>query len=116
MFTQHFFIEGRYLGSVKRKFDLALGGSPLSYGFFCHCCGEVFAKCPVELPREPFSDVRGLTRPWQFWARTCRKCEGSETLGQPGSIWLTWDTEFTEAFPLAGLQWEFERELERQGL
>jgi hypothetical protein len=98
---QHFIIEGRYLGSVERKFDLTRGASPLSYGFFCMGCGEVFAKCPVE------------GRPWQFWARTCRKCPGGATLGLPGSIDLSWDKEFTAAFPFAVLLWEFQCELEQ---
>lgn len=97
---QHFIIEGHYLGSAERLFSLVLGASPLSYAFFCHACGEVFAKCPIE------------GRPWQYWARTCRKCPGGGTLGQPGSISLSWDAEFTEAFPQPVLLWEFKRLLE----
>lgn len=99
---QHFIIEGKYLGSAERLFDLTRGASPLSYGFFCHACGEVFAKCPID------------GRPWQYWSRTCRKCAalGGGSLGIPGSIDLSWDPEFTSAFPLSVLVWEFQRELD----
>ena len=99
-FAQDFFAEGRYLGSVERRFDLTKGVAPLSYAFFCHACGDVFAKAPIP------------NRPWQYWSRTCRKCPGSETLGIPGSLWLSWDTEYTDALPAPVLQWELERELE----
>lgn len=30
----------------------------------------------------------------------------------PGSIWVPWDSDFTASLPLAGLLWEFQRELE----
>jgi hypothetical protein len=98
---QHFFLEGTYLGTAARRLDLRTGAFPLSYGFFCQACGEVFATCPI------------AGRGWQFWARTCRKCPGGLTLGEPGSIWLSWDTEFTSAFPEAVLKWEFLRLLEQ---
>lgn len=103
-YPQAFFIEGRYLGTTERQFSLLAGSPPLSYGFFCHACGEVYAKCPI------------ADRPWQYWSRTCRKCSGGGSLGIPGSLELSWDKEFTEALPLAVLQWEFEREVVRQGL
>lgn len=103
---QHFIIEGKYLGSTERLFNLTQGSSPLSYGFFCHACGEIFAKCPID------------NRPWQYWSRTCRKClsSGSRTLGIPGSVSLSWDPEYMAALPLSVLSWEFLRELEFQGL
>lgn len=104
MLTQHFILEGRYLGSATRLFDLTAGGLPLSYGFFCHACGEVYAKCPID------------NRPWQYWSRTCRKCPGSQTLGVPGSASLSWDPEYMAALPLPVLAWEFLRELDYQGL
>lgn len=94
---QHFIIEGRYLGSAERLFSLTRGASPLSYGFFCHHCGEVFAKCPIE------------GRAWQYWSRTCAKCPGGGTLGEPGSIWLSWDEEFVDALPQPVLLHEFKR-------
>lgn len=98
---QHFIIEGRYLGSVERRFDLTRGASPFSYAFFCQHCGEVFAKCPID------------GRPWQYWSRTCRKCPGGGTLGNPGSLWLSWDSEFTSALPEPALKWEFQRLLDQ---
>jgi hypothetical protein len=102
---QHFIIEGRYLGSAERQFSLTRGANPLSEAFLCWSCGECFAKCPID------------GRPWNFHRMTCRKCKKMDGLSIcPGSLWMSWDHEFTAALPLPVLQWEFERELDYQGL
>ena len=102
-YPQDFFIEGRYLGRAFRKgiFIHAEFHAPSSLWFLCPVCGEMWAKCPVTSPS-------GLAM-WEAVIRTCRK-HGT------GSIHRPWDSEFTEALPLAVLQWEFEREVVRQGL
>lgn len=103
---QHFFIEGRYLGSASRSpffREPLLGQLPLSKLFYCSNCGEVFAKCPVEL-------VDNSTTTWQAVYGCCRKCEPSG-LQVPGSIWH-FEAEFTAAFPDAVLLWEVNRHLD----
>lgn len=100
---QHFIIEGRYLGHGARGLavDRDLGaGRPLSLMFFCHACGEVYAKCPVE-----------PTTAWRAEHATCRKCRPRGMVHVPGSIW-TYDSTFTAAFPDAVLQWELQRHLD----
>jgi hypothetical protein len=100
---QHFIIEGKYLGHASRVVEVTALRCPPSYGFYCMGCGDVYAKCPIE------------GQPWVYHQRTCRKCRlynSPATNGLPGSIQLPWDEEFTEAFPLPVLRWEFERELE----
>lgn len=102
---QHFFIEGKYLGAAERKFDLLQGSNPLSIVAVCDQCGEAWAKLPVVLDN-------GTTQPWLPYRMTCRKHSAISHLNVPGSIAMTWDTEFMEALPLAVLRWEFDRELD----
>jgi hypothetical protein len=101
---QHFFIEGRYIGSTERSLEFVHAEAvlPTSYWFLCPCCGDEWAKVAVESKQH-----RGR---WAPVIQSCRKCGGS------GSIWRPWDYEYTENLPLAVLKWEFLRELERQGL
>lgn len=97
---QHFFIEGRYLGQVERGFDLTRGMLPDSILLYCECCGETWAKFPVE------------GRPFIGYKRMCRRCKSEFRSQLPGSVWLIWDHEFLAVLPLAVLLWEFEREFD----
>lgn len=110
--TQHFILEGRYLGSALRSTSFSRRDScggvyervPLSYAFFCPVCAEVWARCPVELPN-------GTQR--QFFALTlaCRKHEVS-AWQVPGALQCGSDEDFFAAFPDEVVKWEFERHLE----
>lgn len=107
MTTQHFIIEGRYLGQATRGLLLVSGGAiiPPSYAFFCGRCAELWARCPVdEVPGQPRCE-------WQVWRRPCRKCPPHS--GEvPGSLILPWDSDFNHALPDDVVRWEFERHLE----
>jgi len=104
---QHFFIEGRYLGANQRRgvqldFRSAYG-NPLSKLFYCHRCGEVYARCPVE-------DSGGRTAEWTAVFGVCRKCPSyGDRLA--GSIWH-FEVEFVAAFNDAVLRWETDRHFE----
>ena len=101
MLQQDFFVDGKYLGSGQRYPipRIGHGESVTSYAFYCTKCGEVWARAPIAGAR------------WQFWTVPCRKCPPSfpSFFTVPGSIWTTWDWEFTDAFPDAVLRWELDR-------
>jgi hypothetical protein len=105
---QHFFIEGRYLGSAARgpihlpHNELAW---PLSKVFYCRTCGEVFAKCPITKPD-------GSTVPFHSAGALCRKCPPDGSQSVPGSITYP-EPEFLAAFPDAVLLWEVQRHLDQ---
>ena len=103
MQTQHFFIEGKYLGSVPRD------GRAHSHMFFCFQCGDVWARCPVDPPGPSSTN-------WVSHPVRCRKCGAGHTLtvDTPGSLWQEWpEPEFPAAFPDAVLQWEVQRQFEQ---
>lgn len=103
MQTQHFLIEGKYLGQALRP-----PGSP-SLGFFCYECGEVWARAPVD-GHQP-----QVTK-WHYLASLCRKCgdKVGYSLTVPGSIYFAYpDAGFPAAFPDAVLQWEVQRHFEQ---
>jgi hypothetical protein len=102
---QHFIIEGRYLGSAPRTFDLFAEAFPRSVLLYCDQCGEAWAKFPVEA-----SDKS--VRPWIAYRMTCRKHTTITHLDVPGSIWLSWDSDFLKALPLPVLEWEFNRQVD----
>jgi hypothetical protein len=99
--TQHFIIEGKHLGTAERtpRFVHAEVHNPVGYAFFCPCCGDVWARCPVE------------DQPWTVWTKPCRK-HSTSALDIPGSLWLSWDKEFSLALPQEVLRWELERHLD----
>lgn len=100
--TQHFIIEGKYLGQATREkhFVHASLVDPCSLLFYCEACGEVYAKCPVE---------GAAPGPWLAYRKLCRRCDSVFAAQVPGSILLSWDSDFTAAFPVPVLWWEFER-------
>jgi len=108
-YRQLFFVEGRLLGETPRSlvFVHAELQAPMSYLFFCQDCGEVYARCPVVR-----SD--GVISKWQSFRRICSHCaEHSKFLNDwPGCITLSWDYDFTEAFPMPVLQYELERHIQ----
>ena len=86
---QHFIIGGQYFPAADRTLAIthAQAHTPYSYAFCCPKCGEVWARAGVE----------GNSQ-WSFLQRACSK--HSEGLQVPGSVWLSWDRDFTNAFPL----------------
>lgn len=101
---QHFFLEGKYLGCSSR-YPLSRTGASTqvySYAFLCPRCGELWARCPTSEPETP----------WHFIAKECRKHGRANVEAAGGSIWLSWEPEFLEAFTDAVLRWEFDRHLE----
>lgn len=102
--TQHFLIEGKYLGQALRP-----PGSP-SLGFFCYECGEVWARAPVDGPPTT------CPTKWHYLASLCRRCGARHqyTLTVPGSLYFLYpDAGFPAAFPDAVLQWEVQRHFEQ---
>lgn len=104
MQTQHFIIEGKYLGSAPRP-----DGRAHSHAFLCFECGKQWASCPAEPPGPSVTN-------WVFHSVRCRACGAKHTLtvDTPGDIYQNWpDPGFTAAFPFAVLQWEFERRMDQ---
>lgn len=91
--TQHFIVEGKYLGSAERQMTSRHGPVqvPPSYAFFCPVCAEVWARCPVEV-------VEGQQEQFMVWTKACHK-HFHHSMEVPGSLYLDWDKEFTESFP-----------------
>lgn len=104
--TQHFIIEGKYLGSTERGARYVHGQkqTPTSYAFFCPVCAALWATCPLEL-------TEGKPEHFMVWTVPCRK-HYHHAFVVPGSIHLSWDNEFTESFPRELLKWELERHLD----
>ena len=97
---QHFIIEGHYMGQAQRQLINIHGQlqPPPSLIFICSVCGEAYARCPVESSHKPL---------WQPMMRCCSKCTPDTFTAPAGSIWLSWDDEFTLAFPEPVLHREF---------
>jgi hypothetical protein len=88
-FTQHAFINGKFLGSFTRSWQRvhATLTQPYPHAIFCPKCAEVWARFPVE----------GTDKDFQVIHRECRKCGGSRNPFVPaGSIILTWNEAFAE--------------------
>ena len=84
MWTQTFLVEGRYLGTAMRKHDSKHADPPRGCLFVCPSCGRTWATCPIE------------GRPFQVWVRPCLQHPLWKDFG---SVWLSWDPDFTDAFP-----------------
>ena len=99
--TQHFIIEGRYLGSCERStiWRGPLQQPPQSFVFVCPVCGESWAKAMIE---DSLAFI--FTKPChRHTAPACRIT---------GSVWLPLEPEFTSSLPPAVVEWEFERHLD----
>jgi hypothetical protein len=101
-YTQHFFVENHYFGSVKRGEVRTHEQmtAPRSYAYFCPICAEVWARCPVEHVGAAAGTFRCIETP-------CRK-HTKHAWAVPGSLMLLWDKEFSEILPDELVQWEFE--------
>lgn len=107
LLKQHFIIEGEYLGTGLRK-DYSTVGTNLevySYAFFCKHCGRVWASCPVEHPSKKIE-----------WMVCNIVCPQDTRTDYGGSIWLSYDKEFIEAFTPAVISREFFWLLDKLGI
>lgn len=102
-FTQHFIVNGQYLGAGIRGLDKRppFPSVPPSLAYFCPYCGEVWARFPVEA-------VAGSGRYERFQSdvAVCGRCREPHSSRAPGSIWRSFDPEFTSSFPHEALLWE----------
>jgi hypothetical protein len=104
--TQHFIIEGKYLGSSEREmiYVHAQKQIPYSYAFFCPVCAALWATCPVEM-------ISGKPEHFQVLTRACHR-HYHHAMEVPGSIFVGWDKDFNNAIPLEALRWELKQHLE----
>ena len=98
-YLQHFFIEGKHLGTTTRGNVFVHGElqAPTSVAYFCPKCAEIWARGMVE--GSPHCEVRSVD---------CRK-HPSRVYTVAGSLTSGWDEELNEAFPAEVLRWELER-------
>ncbi len=94
-FTQQFIINGRYLGTAERKHTFTHGQitAPSSYAFFCPHCANIWARCPVT---QKYTEATSF---FQVLSIPCERCPMRLPYHIPGSVFLSWDKEFSEAFP-----------------
>lgn len=84
MWQQSFIVEGKYLGETPRTYHPETGREPLGYCFFCQECSRLWALCPI------------LGQPSQVLTRPCLQHPMWKDFG---SLWTSWDRDFTEAWP-----------------
>ena len=100
MSTQHFIVEGQWLGQAPRglKRIHETFEPPRGYAFLCPTCGDVWAKAPVE--QQTFLALHSPCSKHPGWYGTL-----------PGSLWSEYDEEFNASFPPAVLRREFDLHL-----
>lgn len=103
-YQQAFFVGQKFLGFAERapqnKCNLR-NLQPVAYAFFCPVCGEVWARCPIE------DTLLGGTSLYQSITARCQKHPEPLSLKLPGSLWLSWDREFSDSFPDDLVRYEF---------
>lgn len=92
-----FFSGSQYLGQGMLRLTFIKGEleRPISRAFFCPICGEVWARVVVEGASE-----------FQSYTRTCARHDPRWSIEIPGSIWISWDRDFQDAFPSEALKRE----------
>lgn len=100
--AQYILIEGN---ACVVQYEREVNDHCRSYIFVCECCGQVYAKAPLQ----------SSTKLWPFEAITGRCSKESPTKLYsliPGSIMVKhWDKQFIDALPMPVLQWELERHI-----
>jgi len=102
MFTQDFFVNGKFAGSSERgmwKVQTTFRPPPSSL-FFCRRCGVEFARVLVR-------DREGKIQEWEALSCICERCGDGDCFTIPGSILKIWDHAFVETLPLELLKREF---------
>lgn len=99
-YIQIFIMGNRTLARAERgKQEISTDRyPPNSLLFYCTECGDVYAKFPVIR----VSDNRPLS--WRSMAGCCTRCRKSYEI--PGSIWCSWEAEYTRRLPREVLQHE----------
>lgn len=93
---QHFFVEGRSLGSCPR-YPIHQHGhpdKPQSFAFFCPVCAEVWARAVI------------FDTKFRVFTVPCRK-HTHDGWRVPGSLWLPLELDFIAAFSGEVLKREF---------
>ena len=102
MALQHFFSEGRYLGSRTIQDNRVVPGLDIrrhhSYVLFCPRCGEVWGRV-LHVGAE-YTECN---------QRFCLK-HGDGRIACPPA-WFDWPTRFESDWPSAAIRWEFEATL-----
>lgn len=100
---QVFYVHEICLGETTRKLQRVHGElqTPVSYAYVCPECGNLWAKAVV----------RGGVSPFRPLAIACSLHQG-HSLAPAGSLWLPWDTEYTNAFPEGILRRELQIHLQ----
>ena len=101
-YTQEFILGNSWLGQSRRipAWVHEQAAAPDSLAMFCPVCGEVWARFPVLI------NATGKYVPFHVLTRNCWKHASEFLLNVPGSAWLSWDREFTNAFPREMLERE----------
>lgn len=99
-YIQVFILANKSLASVQRKGQEinAKFYPPNSLLFYCTECGNVYAKFPV------MEVITNRILSWRAMAGCCTRCRKS--LEIPGSIWCSWEQEYTRRLPREVLQLE----------
>ena len=101
-FSQYFYVKDKYLGMAERErvqsSDTLI--IPMSFGYCCPVCGDLWARAPV------FGEDKSL-RQFRFFHKHCEKCQTPLYLGPAGSLSIPLEEEFNNAFPEEVLQREF---------
>ena len=107
MHVQQFIIGTKYFGTAPRTYEAVHGTvvPPSSYAYFCPVCAEVWARCPVT------SVASGKVSRFQVLTLTCGKHTNTEALQIPGSLFLSWDRAYSEAFPEELIRYELTQAL-----
>lgn len=98
---QHFTVGNSWYGTSERQMTFVHAQSqvPSSYAFCCTVCGEVWARCGVEHPQAQ----------WMFLNRGCPV--HARQLEVPGSVWVSWDSDYNNSLPAELLRRELELHL-----
>lgn len=104
-YLQHFWIHGKHYGTAPRTTEQypEARAAPRGKSFFCSECGDLWAQCPIE------DTVTGL---FCQYAVTTVPCSKHHEVGQwliiAGTLYQSWDKDFTRAMPEAVLRRELD--------
>lgn len=106
-YQRHFIIEGKHLGIAPCSMEFVHEElqRPRSYAYFCPVCGELWAKCPVEVV------ATGEVLQWMTITTNCRK-HPQGCWRAPGSLSLNYEEAYSTSFPDEVVRWEFQRQMD----
>ena len=94
---RHYFIEGAHFGSDPARAIQYQGMflKPKGLFFFCKFCGRMWAECPVDNETSSIAVM------------PCERHKPNYSWDVPGSVWLSWDSSWTDSLPKSVLEREF---------